>query len=189
LVELMVVIVIMAVMMGLLGPAVQGLLGVTGPRGGMNTVAAALEQARLTALENGVPAYFGWAPETENSPSSSVIIFRDRREGEAAPYTAVTRWLKLPQGVSMESLGGAAAVPAGTNLPRVDGQAESTTIAAIKFDRFGRLAQATEPSVVRVGAKPRSGEAFTGGDDQYFQLDVQPLTGRAIVADRAMEGL
>jgi prepilin-type N-terminal cleavage/methylation domain-containing protein len=188
LVELMVAVLIMAIMMGLLAPAVQGLLGVTGPRGGMNTVSAALEQARLSAMESGVPTYLGWAPETANSPSSSVIVFRERREGEAAPFTAVTRWMRLPQGVFMESLGGAAAVPAGANLPRLDDQALSL-VPAIKFDRFGRLAQATEPSVLRVGAKSRTGEAFTGGEDQYFQLDVQPLTGRVIVADRAMEGV
>jgi len=188
LVELLVVVVIMAVVMGLMGPAVQGLLGVTGPRGGMNTLSAALEQARLTALENGVPSYLGWAQSANNS-STAVIVFRDKRADEpATPSLApVTRWIKLPQGVFLEPVGSFSSTNTGTSLPRLDGVA-NPAVTFLKFDRFGRLQPATEARVLRVGAKTAPDAPFTGGAEQHFEVSVQPLTGRAVVVNKAMEG-
>jgi hypothetical protein len=188
LIEVLVAVAIIAIMSALLTPAVRGLLGVTGPRGGANTLSAALEQARLSAMENGVPTYLGWAPEAADAASSSLIVFRDKKDGEAAEYVAITRWLKLPQGVFLESGAGSAGVSAGGSLPKLDTKAVSS-VTAIKFDRFGRLFQATAPVVLKVGAKAKSGEQFMGGDNQHFEVTVQPLTGRAVVIDKAMEGV
>jgi prepilin-type N-terminal cleavage/methylation domain-containing protein len=187
LIEVLVAVAIIAIMSALLAPAVRGLLGVTGPRGGVNTVSAALEQARLSALESGVPSYLGWAPETADTPSSAMIVFRDKKEGETANYIAITRWLKLPQGVYLESGAGSTSVSAGGNLPKLDGKTLSS-ISTIKFDRFGRLFQSTTPVVLKVGGKAKSGEQFMGGADNHFELTIQPLTGRAVVVDKAMEG-
>lgn len=186
LIEVLVAVAIIAIMSALLTPAVRGLLGVTGPRGGVNTVSAALEQARLSALESGVPSYLGWAPETADAASSALIVFREKKDDETADYIAVTRWLKLPQGVFLESAGGASSVGAGSSLPKMDGNTLSS-IEAIKFDRFGRLSQTLTPILLKVGAKPKSGEQFTGGANQHFELTLQPLTGRAVVVDKAME--
>lgn len=184
LIEILVVVAIIAVMSALLTPAVRGLLGVTGPRGGVNIVSAAVEQARLSAMESGVPSYLGWGPETADSASSALIVFREKKDDETADYIPITRWLKLPQGVFLESSAGASSVNPGNALPKLDGEAVAVT--AIKFDRFGRLFQAATPIVLKVGAKPESGEQFTGGADQHFELTLQPLTGRAIIADKAM---
>ncbi|NBO94092.1 MAG: type II secretion system protein, partial [Planctomycetia bacterium] len=67
LLELLVVIAIIAVLTSLLLPSLQGLLGVVGRRGGASTLGAALEQARLSALENGGSAYVGFATSSTNS--------------------------------------------------------------------------------------------------------------------------
>jgi prepilin-type N-terminal cleavage/methylation domain-containing protein len=185
LLELLAVVAIIGIMSALLTPAVRGLLGVSGPRGGVNTVSAALEQARLSALESGVPSYFGWGPETADTASSAVIVFRDKKEGEAADYIPVTRWLKLPQGVFLESSSGTASVSPGNTIPKLDGKAVSVT--AIKFDRFGRLLPTTATHVLRVGSKDvSSGDFKPDKEKSFFELTLQPLTGRALVVDKAM---
>jgi hypothetical protein len=185
----LVAVAIIAIMSALLTPAVRGLLGVTGPRGGVNTVSAALEQARLSALESGVPSYLGWAPETDDTTASAMIVFRDKKDGETANYVAITRWLKLPQGVFLESGAGVSSVSPGGNLPKLDTKAVSS-VTAVKFDRFGGLLPRDAPVVLKVGAK----DVPTGGfkpdnEKSFFQLTIQPLTGRAVVVDKAMEGV
>ena len=187
LIELLITVALLAVLFALLAPALRGLLGVTGPRGGMNTMSAALEQARLAAMESGVPCYLAWAPEATDAVSSAVIVFRDKKDGETADYIPVTRWLKLPQGVFLEPVGSFSSTSAGSHLPRLDGQTVSS-VTFIKFDRFGRLFHATDPAVLRVGAKPGADGSFLGGTNQHFEFTVQPRTGRAKVVDKAMDG-
>ncbi len=177
---------IIAIMSALLTPAVRGLLGVTGPRGGVNTLSAALEQARLSAMENGVPSYVGWA-ETADAASSSLIVFRDKKDDEATEYVAVTRWLKLPQGVFLEPDSGSSSFQAGGSLPKLNGNAVGS-IEAIRFDRFGRLYPATDAKALRVGAKDSPTGAFKpDANKSFFEVTIQPLTGRAVVVDKAME--
>jgi prepilin-type N-terminal cleavage/methylation domain-containing protein len=187
LIEVMVAVAIIAIMSALLTPAVRGLLGVSGPRGGMNTLTAALEQARLAAMESGVPAYAGLAVDT-NGGHSAVIVFRDPRDDETNRLVPVTRWIKMPQGVyhksgDLESF----PVPAGT-LPRL-GTNNISPVSVVRFDRFGRLSQTTTPRVVQLGAMTAEGGEFLGGANNYFELTIHPLTGRASVLDKAMEGM
>jgi|GEM_PF-3189840 len=184
LLELLAVVAIIAIMSALLTPAVRGLLGVSGPRGGLNILSSALEQARLSALESGVPAYAGLTVDT-NAGHSAVMVFRDPRDNETNKLVPVTRWVRMPQGVyhrsdDLDSF----SVPSGT-LPKL-GTSNVTSISVIRFDRFGRLSQTTEPKVVELGAMTGPGGEYLGGADNRFELTIQPLTGRASVADKAM---
>jgi len=184
LLELLAVVAIIGIMSALLTPAVRGLLGVSGPRGGVNILSAALEQARLSALESGVPSYAGLTVDT-NAGHSAVLVFRDPRGNETNKLVPVTRWVRMPQGVyhrskDLESF----TVPSGT-LPRL-GTSNVTSISVVRFDRFGRLSQTTQPKVVELGAKTAADGEYLGGEQNRFELTIQPLTGRAIVADKAM---
>ena len=185
LIEVLVAVAIIAIMSSLLTPAVRGLLGVSGPRGGMNTLSAALEQARLAAMQNGVPAYAGLAVDT-NAGHSAVIIFRDPRDDEGNSLIPVTRWSKMPQGVyhkseDLESY----PVPSGT-LPKL-GSASPTSVDVVRFDRFGRLSQASEPKIIELGAMTEEGGQYLGATNNYFEVTIHPLTGRASVVDKALE--
>jgi len=197
LIELLVVVALIATLSMLLTPAVRGLLGMTGPRGGVNTFAAALEQARLSAMENGVASYLGLpvneAGISEDERYSNFIVFRDKRSDEVLEddrkLVPVTRWLRLPQGVFFE-------VPSAdledgpkiedNTLPKL-GTVDVSEMKVIKFDRFGKLFQNEDDVLtLKVGAK-RSANASFGTDDAYFRIDIAPLTGRASVTDTGLK--
>lgn len=188
LVELLVVVGIMAVMTGLMVPAVRGLVGVTGKRGGMNSLTAVIEQARLTAMQNGVAAYVAF-PFGASDPEvgyASVIVLREPREDEPAGLKAVTRWTKMPRGVYIESDDLSLALPGGATIPLLAGQ-PAGALTGLGFDRFGKLRPGDRPIVIRVGEKsgPTPGDPFIGYDENHYELAVQPLTGRTIVLDKS----
>lgn len=180
---------LIAVMATLLTPAVRGLMGVAGPRGGVNILSTSVEQARLSALESGEAAYVGFPFQggdlDEDVRYSSVIVFRDGRDDENADFVPVTRWQRLPQGVFIESDDLGDSADPGDALPKLNGQSVGS-VAVLKFDRFGKLFD-EDPVVIRVGPKAKASEGFMGGADQHFELTVQPLTGRAVVVDKARE--
>lgn len=194
LIEVMVTVAIIAIMSALLTPAVRGLLGVTGPRGAMNTLASTLEQARLSGMETGVATYVGF-PFAASDPEagySSFIVFRRATDDELAKgskaFIPVSRWMRMSQGVYLESddLGETESVGPGV-LP-VLGSEDVDTLNVLRFDRFGKLFGASEPVEIRVGSKKEpTGEFIPDDARNYFQVTVQPLTGRTIVVDKAME--
>jgi prepilin-type N-terminal cleavage/methylation domain-containing protein len=187
LVELLVVVAIVGILTTLLVPAVRGLVGVGGRRGGMNVLSTAIEQARLTAMENGVPTYVAF-PTGASDPElgySSVIVMRDSREDEETDGTvAVTRWLRMPRGVYIDSGEAPATVPDG-KMPKL-GVGDAGSMRAIRFDRFGKLAPSQEVTL-RVGEKTSPEGQFLGTDVNYFELTVQPLTGRVVVVDKSVQ--
>ena len=188
LVELLIVVLIMAVMTGLMVPAVRGLVGVTGKRGGMNSLSAVIEQARLTAMQNGVAAYVGF-PFGASDPElgyGSVIVLREAREDEPTGLKAVTRWTKMPRGVYIESDDLSRSLPGGATIPLLGGQSAGS-LTALEFDRFGKLRPGDRPVVIRVGEKsgPTPGDPFIGYAENHYELAVQPLTGRTIIVDKS----
>jgi len=193
LVEVLVTVALIAVMSTLLTPAVRGLMGVTGPRGGMNTLASTLEQARLTGMESGMTTYVGFPLSATNQEAafSSFIVFRQATEKEedetGNSLVPVSRWMRMSQGVYLESddLRRTESIGAGL-LPKL-GAEEVASLNVIRFDRFGKLLGTAEPVVIRVGSKANPADEFMGGANQHFELTVQPLTGRAVVVDKAKE--
>jgi len=194
LIEVLVTVAIIAVMSALLAPAVRGLLGVTGPRGGTNTLASTLEQARLSGMESGMPTYVGFpfAASDKEAGYSSFIVFRRATDEEKAltkkDYTPVSRWMRMSQGVFLESddLDETENVGSGV-LPRL-GTENVSSLNVFRFDRFGKLLGRSTPVVIRVGQKSEpTGSFLPPGSKSYFELTVQPLTGRATVIDKALE--
>lgn len=193
LMEVLVTVAIIAVMSALLTPAVRGLMGVTGPRGGTNSLMAVMEQARLSAMQTGQTTFVGF-PFGASDPEvgySSVIVFRAATAEEQAQnsveYVPVTRWIRMPPGVFIESdgLGTTENVGSGA-LPRLQNE-NVANLNVIAFDRFGKLRGMTSPVEIRVGQKAEPTGNFLPTSDQHFQLTVQPLTGRTQVVDRGKE--
>jgi len=190
LVEVLVTVALIAVMATLLTPAVRGLMGVAGPRGGVNVVSSAIEQARLSAMESGETTYVGFPFSSANLDEeirySSVIVFRDARDDEDGDYIPISRWLRLPQGVFIETSDLGDTENPGGAVPKLNSQ-QPGSLSVLKFDRFGKLFE-EQPVVLRVGQKAKPTEGFIGGANQHFEITVQPLTGRAMVVDKAKEG-
>lgn len=189
LIEMLIVIALIAMLSALLVPAMKGLTGVAGVRGGVNTLTGALEQARLTAMQNGTTAYVGFPFQATNKESShsSVIILR-RDTTNTNNVVAVTRWIKLPQGIMIEPGANFATntTLSGTaNLPRLDTQSVNvSSLAVLSFDRFGKLRPDTQPVTLRLGEKVDRESEFLGSTNNCFELTVQPLTGRVVIRDK-----
>jgi len=193
LVEMLVVIAIVAILSALVTPALQGLMGTSGRRGGLNTLTAVFEQARLAAIENGTTVYVGFPTNAGNKTNgfSHLIIFRDARPHDAAQNpVAVTRWQRLPNNVYFE-VGNelASAVTSRTlpsrTLPRLGGAQDLTQIPALAFNRFGQLQGVTGQVSVLLGEKmdPTRAGGWLGGSKSYYEVRIEPLTGRAVVRD------
>ena len=194
LIELLVVVAIIAVLSALITPAVQGLMGTSGRRGALNTVTAVLEQARLSAIENGTTAYVGFPYNAANKTNgySHLIVFRDPRPGDTnTNAVAVTRWQRLPNGVFIQGgtgLSGAVTtrtLPTRT-LPRLGGSEDLTQIPALAFNRFGQLQGASTAVSVLLGEKIEPTGEWRGSASNYYELRIQPLTGRVIVDDASL---
>jgi prepilin-type N-terminal cleavage/methylation domain-containing protein len=190
LVELLVVVAIIGVLSSLMVPAMRGLVGVGGRRGGMNTLSSTIEQARLAAIENGTTVYVGF-PFSAADPAagySSVVVFRDKIEGETKAIVPLSRWIRMPAGIYIESDSLTNKTVAGELIPKLatsNGVVAVTQLSTMTFDRFGRLQLGDDTVEIRIGEKSEPTGNFLQNDDNHFRLEVQPLTGRVIVEDRA----
>ncbi len=170
-------------------PALKGLFGANGVRGGVNTVATALDRARAAAIENQTDVYVGFPPadfQDQSDPAtafSSLIVFRGAaRDEPPQTITPLSRWLRLPAGVLMQTknmtltnVGSAA-----DSLPKLSGQQVEPVV--IRYDRFGRIR-----TPVTAGTNITVGEALVVGAEVKWKgenrefLTAQRLTGRWLI--------
>jgi prepilin-type N-terminal cleavage/methylation domain-containing protein len=189
LIELLVVVAIVVVLLGLLGPALQGFVGVTGKRGGVNLVVNAIEQARLAAIEHGGSVSVVFAPadfSDANARNASLAVVRARKKDDPAgvDYVPLTRWLTLPRGVFYDVSGADLRQNAFRGVPNLNGQAlAGSALPYIEFDRFGRVPPLSAATIsFRVGEAVVDGAGavrFKGeGQNSFEQVDIHRLTGR-----------
>ena len=190
LLELMLVVALAAVLMGLVVPAIQGTLGLSGRRGGVSVTMNLVEQARLAAVENGVRTYLAFAPTTSDPGVrfNSLIVLREKKPGElmSGSHMPMTKWIRLPQGVLYDGLSNMVSVTV-TNFPRLEGASTTGPLRALQFDRFGRLFPRTgSPPTFRVGegilTGQGAGQRVTYKGENYDTISVQRLTGRVSAA-------
>lgn len=189
---MLIVIAIIAILASLVTPALQGILGTGGRVGGVNTAAAVFEQARLAALESGVTAYVGFPGDSANITNrfSHLIVLREPRSDETAGLVAVTRWQKLPQGVFYEGSTNFASVATNKTIPTrtvppLPGENPPTQLKVIPFNRFGQLVPSGQVVSLRLGEKADPTGSWVRSDANYFEMTVQPLTGRTVVEDKS----
>ena len=89
-----------------------------------------------------------------------MIVFREGRDDEQVDFVPITRWLKLPQGVYIESNDLRDSKSPGDAIPQLNGQ-RTGSLTVLKFDRFGKLFDEGEV-VIRVGQKAKPDEDFMG---------------------------
>ncbi len=175
--------------MGLTLPALQGLFGVAGRRGGVNVLAGAMEQARLVALQHGVSAYVGFPTSLGDKEVAfnSVIVFRETRDDERAtnpaPFAVISRWLRYPTGVFVDPGTLPTATVSLTNLPRLANQSVSQ-VSAVQFDRYGKLRPENRLRIhVGEGVVEGASVKFRPTTNNFNALNVLPLTGRVKITD------
>jgi type II secretory pathway pseudopilin PulG len=195
LVEMLFVVGIMALLMGLMGPAVQGILGVSGKRGGVNQVVNALEQARMAAIEHGTNAYVAFPPVSAplDVRGSLFMVFRMNKTGESGPFTPLSRWQPLPSGVVLrfpnpnvlELTNDWTGLP---KLPTATGVISTGDLQLIPFDRFGRVPPVSPFTVnMEVGEGQLQDDGVAtwrgSGAKSYETIEIQRLTGRVVVRE------
>lgn len=190
LVELLVVVAIIGLMSTLLVPAVRGLVGVGGRRGGMNMLSSTIEKARLAAIESGTTTYVGFPFSAADADAgySSIIVFRDQLPDETTGIVPLSRWVRMPSGIFIESGDLSTTTVAANKLPKLNtksGAVAMGQLSTLAFDRFGKLKPGNKTVEIKVGEKADSTGGFLGGNKNHFLLTIQPLTGRIIVKDKS----
>jgi prepilin-type N-terminal cleavage/methylation domain-containing protein len=188
LIEMLFVIGIIALISALVMPAMQGLVGASGKRGGVNMVVNAIERARMAAIENGVNTYVAFPPANAHVDvrNRALMVFREGKEGEAT-RVGLTRWMLLPTGVGYSL--GSAGFETNSNwadLPRLaspTGVISSGGMPVIRFDRFGRVPPFSTGSEDSEDLSITVAEGPAEAAKLKETVTIQRLTGRVAVSE------
>ncbi len=198
LIELLAVITIIVIMASMSVPVLTSLSNQSGRKGAVNILLNSFEQARVTALSNGVNAYVGFANETAFPASDSpypyraFILFRDRTDDDpgTGQYIALTKWTLLPKNISFKSerysvVGDPSFVPhtvtSDGSIPIVG---NGTALPAIVFSPSGSIQNPTNTADLKLyiyeGFFALGKDNFISPNRTFFErLSFRRFTGRA----------
>jgi prepilin-type N-terminal cleavage/methylation domain-containing protein len=188
LLELLAVTAILALLAGLLAPSLQGLTSPTGRKGAVTIVMNTLEQARVSAIENGreVVVVFWKKNGTDGSQPDEQDAMLILRKNDAEAWEPITRWIKLPRGVlfhcgDAESKilydnSGLAAV-SDTTIDSLPGNPSKNTLGAVHFSSSGTVQLPSTSNGLRIGLT--EGQR---GADQSLIVNKQKDGGHEIIS-------
>jgi prepilin-type N-terminal cleavage/methylation domain-containing protein len=188
LLELLAVTAILALIAGLLTPALQGLTSPTGRKGAVTIVMNTLEQARVSAIETGreVVVVFWKKNGTDESQPDEQDAMLILRKNDAEAWEPITRWIKLPRGVLFH--GGdedskilydnsGLADLSDTTIQSLPGKPSKNTLGAVHFSPTGAVQLPSTSNGLRI--------ALTEGQrgaDQTLIVNKQKDGGHEIIS-------
>lgn len=185
-VEMLVVVGIIAVLLSMTVPAIQGLARSSGRRAAVNTVMAVFDQARALALSQRRPSYVVFGTEltmTDDTRFKSVAIFQDQTDATIPPVM-VSKWISLPQGICFKNVN-----PSFVSAPTKSFTCGSTTrtLPYVKFNSTGSVLEPTNPALLQVlffqGFTATNGTQISTNSQQASipqeKITVSFYTGRA----------
>jgi prepilin-type N-terminal cleavage/methylation domain-containing protein len=198
LIELLAVLSILGIIAAMSAPVLTSLSNQSGRKGAVNILLNTFEQARVTALSNGVNAYVGFANETAFPTSGSpypyraFIIFRDRTDEDpgTGQYIALTKWTLLPKNISFKRepksvIGDSITVPhtvtCDGSIPHVG---NGTALPALVFSPSGSIQNPTNTADLKLyiyeGFFASGKDNFISPNRTFFErLSFRRFTGRA----------
>jgi prepilin-type N-terminal cleavage/methylation domain-containing protein len=188
LLELLAVTAILALIAGLLAPALQGLTSPAGRKGAVTIVMNTLEQARVSAIETGreVVVVFWKKNGTDESQPDEQDAMLILRKNDAEAWEPITRWIKLPRGVLFHGgdedskilydNSGLEAV-CDTSIDSLPGKPAKNTLGAVHFSPTGAVQLPSTSNGLRI--------ALTEGQrgaDQTLIVNKQKDGGHEIIS-------
>lgn len=192
---------VVALLVGLMAPAIESLAGTSGRRGALSILMSAIERARAAAIESGRPVYVGFADSdfpVEEMRYAAFIVFRDATDHERDPdadgdesdgvrYVILSNWRKLPRNVSFATARGSFLDPSSP-MERFDGlpvptRFSDTEFPVLKFLPTGAITGGSgriPPLLLYEGFHLNGQDNFVGGASRLFdQISFSRFTGRA----------
>ena len=188
LLELLAVTAILALIAGLLAPALQGLTSPAGRKGAVTIVMNTLEQARVSAIETGreVVVVFWKKNGTDESQPDEQDAMLILRKNDSEAWEPITRWIKLPRGVLfhggdedskiLSDASGLAEV-SDTTIQSLPGNPSKNTLGAVHFSPTGSVQLPSTSNGLRI--------ALTEGQrgaDQTLIVNKQKDGGHEIIS-------
>ena len=188
LLELLAVTAILALLAGLLAPALQGLTIPAGRKGAVTIVMNTLEQARVSAIETGreVVVVFWKKNGTDESQPDEQDAMLILRKNDAEAWEPITRWIKLPRGVLfhggdedskiLSDASGLAEV-SDTTIQSLPGKPAKSNLGAVHFSPTGAVQLPSTSNGLRI--------ALTEGQrgaDQTLIVNKQKDGGHEIIS-------
>ena len=187
LLELLAVTAILALIAGLLAPALQGLTSPAGRKGAVTIVMNTLEQARVSAIETGrdvVVLFWRKNGSTGTQPDEPDALMLLRRNETDTAWEPATRWIKLPNGVLFHSEDENSLIrgsqPDSSLLLAVPGATPSASqTGALQFSSSGAVKNPATPSA---GLYIAFTEGQRASGSNTLAIDKQKSGGREVIS-------